>query len=104
LSSDDCRWRYDEEARLNNFNRHYHLAVHALASQDRWLRDYHTVSAPRENKKYRYYTRRDELTLAPDEVGTLISQREYRCPANRASLLARISLRRLLACGNKRHA
>ncbi|MDI5030335.1 type I-E CRISPR-associated protein Cas5/CasD, partial [Salmonella enterica subsp. enterica serovar Lubbock] len=32
-----------------------------------------------ENKKYRYYTRRDELTLAPDEVGTLISQREYRC-------------------------
>ncbi|WP_315850039.1 type I-E CRISPR-associated protein Cas5/CasD, partial [Salmonella enterica] len=31
------------------------------------------------NKKYRYYTRRDELTLAPDEVGTLISQREYRC-------------------------
>lgn len=42
--------RRDEEARLNNFNRHYHLAVHALASQDRWLRDYHTVSAPRENK------------------------------------------------------
>lgn len=82
--------RRDEEARLNNFNRHYHLAVHALASQDCWLRDYHTVSAPRENKKYRYYTRRDELTLAPDEVGTLISQR--------------ISLRRLLACGNKRHA
>ncbi len=71
--------RRDEEARLNNFNRHYHLAVHALASQDRWLRDYHTVSAPRENKKNRYYTRRDELTLAPDEVGTLISQREYRC-------------------------
>ncbi|EIN3199461.1 type I-E CRISPR-associated protein Cas5/CasD [Salmonella enterica] len=71
--------RRDEEERLNNFNQHYHLAVHALASQDRWLRDYHTVSAPRENKKYRYYTRRDELTLAPDEVGTLISQREYHC-------------------------
>ncbi|ECE6507619.1 type I-E CRISPR-associated protein Cas5/CasD [Salmonella enterica] len=71
--------RRDEEERLNNFNQHYHLAVHALASQDRWLRDYHTVSAPRENKKYRYYTRRDELTLAPDDVGTLISQREYHC-------------------------
>lgn len=71
--------RRDEEARLNTFNQHYFLAVHALAAQDRWLRDYHTVSAPRENKKYRYYTRRDELTLAPDEVGTLISQREYRC-------------------------
>ncbi|MEG3386555.1 hypothetical protein V5H41_20910, partial [Salmonella enterica] len=37
------------------------------------------VGAPRENKKYRYYTRRDELTLAPDEVGTLISQRYSRC-------------------------
>ncbi|MDU1517237.1 MAG: type I-E CRISPR-associated protein Cas5/CasD [Klebsiella michiganensis] len=71
--------RREEEDLLNNFNQHCHLAVHALASQDRWLRDYHTVSAPRENKKYRYYTRRDELTLAPDEVGTLISQREYRC-------------------------
>lgn len=71
--------RRDEEARLNNVNQHYHLAVHALASQDRWLRDYHTVSVPRENKKYRYVTRRDELTLASDEVGTLISQREYRC-------------------------
>ncbi|GLR08696.1 type I-E CRISPR-associated protein Cas5/CasD [Mixta theicola] len=69
----------DEEQKLNTFNQHYHLAVHALASQDRWLRDYHTVSAPRENKKYRYYTRRDELCLAPEEVGTLISQREYRC-------------------------
>lgn len=69
----------DEEALLNKVNRHYHVAVHALSSQERWLRDYHTVSAPRENKKYHYYTRRDELCLAPDEVGTLISQREYRC-------------------------
>jgi CRISPR system Cascade subunit CasD len=71
--------RREEEERLNAFNQHYHLAVHALATQERWLRDYHTVSAPRENKKLRYYTRRDELSLAPDEVGTLISQREYRC-------------------------
>ncbi|WP_312952661.1 type I-E CRISPR-associated protein Cas5/CasD [Superficieibacter sp.] len=71
--------RRDEEERLNNINQHYHLAVHALSAQDRWLRDYHTVSAPRENKKYRYYTRRDELCHAPDEVSTLISQREYRC-------------------------
>ncbi|RDT52826.1 type I-E CRISPR-associated protein Cas5/CasD [Escherichia coli] len=69
----------DEEEQLNKVNQHYHVAVHALASHDRWLRDYHTVSVPRENKKYRYYTRRDELCLAPDEVGTLISQREYRC-------------------------
>lgn len=71
--------RRDEEARLNAVNQHYHIAVHSLSSQERWLRDYHTVSAPRENKKYHYYTRRDELCLAPEETGTLISQREYRC-------------------------
>ncbi len=71
--------RREDEERLNDFNQNYHLAVHALATRERWLRDYHTVSAPRENKKLHYYTRRDELYLAPDEVGTLISQREYRC-------------------------
>lgn len=71
--------RRDEESRLAEFNDAYHIAVHVLSEKARWLRDYHTVSAPRENKKRHYYTRRDELTLAPDEVGTLISQREYRC-------------------------
>ncbi|WPM84290.1 type I-E CRISPR-associated protein Cas5/CasD [Apirhabdus apintestini] len=71
--------RRDEEERLNAFNQHYHLAIHDLATQTRWLRDYHTVSAPRENKKRRYYTRRDELCQAPEEVGTIVSQREYRC-------------------------
>lgn len=69
----------DDELRLNALNQHYHFAIHARASQPRWLRDFHTVQVPRENKKYRYFTRREELTLAPDEVGTLISQREYRC-------------------------
>ena len=71
--------RREEESRLAAFNEAYHTAVHVLSEKARWLRDYHTVSAPRENKKLNYYTRRDELTLAPDEVGTLISQREYRC-------------------------
>ncbi len=70
--------RRDEEERLTHFNQHYHLAVHSLSSRERWLRDYHTVSAPRESKKYRYHTRRDELCLAPGEVGTLISLRDYR--------------------------
>ncbi|WP_158781806.1 type I-E CRISPR-associated protein Cas5/CasD [Pantoea sp. BAV 3049] len=69
----------DEEERLSSFNQHYHLAVRPLSTGERWLRDYHTVSVPRENKKYRYYTRRDELCLAPDEVGTIVTQREYRC-------------------------
>ena len=69
----------DEEERLAEFNQHYHLAVHPLSVRERWLRDYHTVSVPRENKKHRYYTRRDELCRAPEEVGTVITQREYRC-------------------------
>lgn len=69
----------DEEERLALFNQHYHLAIRPLSSREGWLRDYHTVSVPRENKKYRYATRRDELLLAPEEVGTIVTQREYRC-------------------------
>lgn len=71
-----CR---EEEEALNNFNQRYHIAVRPLSSCERWLRDYHTVSMPRENKKYRYATRRDELRLAPDDIGTIVTQREYRC-------------------------
>lgn len=71
--------RRDNEEVLCQFNHHYHLAVRPLSSQERWLRDYHTVSVPRENKKRRDYTRRDELCLAPEDVGTIITQREYRC-------------------------
>ncbi|WP_034945718.1 type I-E CRISPR-associated protein Cas5/CasD [Erwinia oleae] len=71
--------RREEEERLALFNQHYHLALRPLSSVERWLRDYHTVSMPRENKKHRYVTRRDELRMAPAEVGTIITQREYRC-------------------------
>lgn len=68
-----------EEERLAAINQHYHLAIRPLSNRERWLRDYHTVSVPRENRKYRYHTRRDELCLAPEEVGTTVTQREYRC-------------------------
>lgn len=71
--------RRDNEEALCRFNQHYHLAIRPLSSQERWLRDYHTVSTPRENKKRCYYTRRDELCIAPEETGTLVTQREYRC-------------------------
>lgn len=71
----------EEEARLNQFNQHYYVAVRALSRQESWLRDYHTVMMPRENKKRTYATRRDELRLAPEEVGTIVTQREYRCDA-----------------------
>lgn len=71
--------RRDEEERLNLFNRDYHLAIRPLSAGEHWLRDYHTVSMPCENKKRFYYTRRDELTLGADGISTIVTQREYRC-------------------------
>lgn len=71
----------DEEQRLNLFNQHYYFAVHPLSDREQWLRDYHTIDVPKENRKRRYYTRKDELTLSPDDVGTQLSFREYRCDA-----------------------
>jgi len=72
--------REDEQCLLV-FNQHYHIAIRPLSSNEQWLRDYHTVQVPKENRKRRYYTRRDELTQAPEEVGTMITSREYRCDA-----------------------
>lgn len=69
--------RRDEEQRLNAFNQHYYFAVCPRFSQQTRLRDYHTVSMPRENRKRFYATRRDELLLAPQEVETVVTLREY---------------------------
>lgn len=74
--------RREEEARLNAFNAHYYFAVCPRPARQSWLRDYHTVSMPRENRKRVYPTRRDELLLAPEEVGTIVTQREYLCDAD----------------------
>ncbi|RJF55389.1 type I-E CRISPR-associated protein Cas5/CasD [Serratia inhibens] len=71
----------EREEYLNQFNQHYRFAVLPLSSREQWLRDYHTTQVPRENKKRRYFTRREELTQAPQEVGTMLSSREYRCDA-----------------------
>ncbi|HGM5270185.1 type I-E CRISPR-associated protein Cas5/CasD [Serratia nevei] len=71
----------DNEEELNQFNQHYRFAILPLSSHEQWLRDYHTTQVPRENKKRRYFTRREELTLAPQDVGTMLSSREYRCDA-----------------------
>lgn len=71
----------EQEERLNQFNRHYYFAVLPLSAREQWLRDYHTIDVPKENKKRTYYTRRDELTLSPQDVSTMLSSREYRCDA-----------------------
>lgn len=44
------------------------------------LRDYHTVQVGPQTRNLRYRTRRQELTLpAREQLGTLLSAREYRC-------------------------
>lgn len=71
----------EQEERLSQFNKHYHFAILPLSSREQWLRDYHTIEVPKENKKQIYYTRRDELTQNRDDLGTMITWREYRCDA-----------------------
>ncbi|HDS2558526.1 TPA: type I-E CRISPR-associated protein Cas5/CasD [Klebsiella aerogenes] len=67
--------RRDEEARLNEFNQHYSFLL--CASQDpRWARDYHTVQMPKEVRKARYFSRREELS-DPELLSALISRRDY---------------------------
>lgn len=45
------------------------------------LRDYHTVQVPDSTGKYQYATRRDELIMGKDRLGTMLTSREYRCDA-----------------------
>ena len=67
--------RRDEEARLNDFNQHYAFVL--CASHDpRWARDYHTVQMPKEVRKARYFSRRDELS-DPELLSALVSRRDY---------------------------
>lgn len=67
--------RRDEEARLSDFNRHYSFLL--CASQEpHWARDYHTVQMPREVRKARYFSRREELSN-PELLSALISKRDY---------------------------
>ncbi|PSJ46958.1 type I-E CRISPR-associated protein Cas5/CasD [Zobellella taiwanensis] len=72
--------RREEEATHLAFNRHYSMAT-AVWSKGQLLRDYHTVQAPDSVGKFRYRTRRDELTVGRDRLGTVLSSREYRTDA-----------------------
>ncbi|WMY75234.1 type I-E CRISPR-associated protein Cas5/CasD [Buttiauxella selenatireducens] len=71
----------EDEQQIQSFNQHYQFAIRPLSSREQWLRDYHTVQVPKENRKRRYYTRRDELILSSEEPGTMLTSREYRCDA-----------------------
>ena len=50
-------------------------------SEGTLLRDYHTAQAPRSIRNVTYRTRRDELVLGKELLGTILSSREYRSDA-----------------------
>ncbi|GAB3379692.1 type I-E CRISPR-associated protein Cas5/CasD [Spongiibacter taiwanensis] len=72
--------RREEESQHLRLNREYHMAS-ALFSQGSLLRDYHTVQAPDTVGKFTYRSRRDELVIGKDRLGTVLSSREYRSDA-----------------------
>jgi CRISPR system Cascade subunit CasD len=55
----------------------FHHAV-KLISSGLLLKDYHTAQAPDSVGKFKYRTRRDELTVGKERLGTILSSREYR--------------------------
>lgn len=72
--------RRDEEQRQAALASGYRFAVKVI-STGHPLRDYHTAQAPDSVGKFVYRTRRDELVLGKERLGTILSSREYRCDA-----------------------
>lgn len=50
-----------------------------LISPGIMVRDFHTAQTPANDKKVRFYSRRDELAMIPERIDTVLSRREYRC-------------------------
>ncbi|MDA8084372.1 MAG: type I-E CRISPR-associated protein Cas5/CasD [Nitrospiraceae bacterium] len=70
--------RRDEEQRQAALAAGYRFAVKVI-SAGHPLRDYHTAQAPDSVGKFVYRTRRDELVMGKERLGTVLSSREYRC-------------------------
>lgn len=71
--------RRDDEAEQRALCATYRFGV-KLHTPGHPLRDFHTVQVGPQIGKLRYRTRRQELTLpAREQLGTLLSAREYRC-------------------------
>lgn len=79
----------DDEVMQSRLQQGYSLAVEVL-STGQLLRDYHTAQVPDSVGKFTYRTRRDELILGKERLGTILSSREYRTDA-----LALVALRAL---------
>lgn len=70
--------RRDEEERQLALASGYQFAVKVLSTGS-LLRDYHTTQVPDSVGKFAYRTRRDELVIGKERLGTILSNREYRC-------------------------
>ncbi|MCX7093338.1 MAG: type I-E CRISPR-associated protein Cas5/CasD [Methylobacter sp.] len=70
----------DEEEKQQQLQQGYALAVELLTAGS-LLRDYHTTQVPDSVGKFTYRTRRDELILGKERLGTILSSREYRTDA-----------------------
>ncbi len=70
----------DDEEKQNKLQSGYCVAVEVF-STGQLLRDYHTTQVPDSIGKFKYRTRRDELVLGKERLGTILSSREYRSDA-----------------------
>lgn len=70
----------EEDEKHLALHRQYRMAV-AIPSEGQKMKDYHTVQVPDSVGKFRYRTRRDELILGKDRLGTVLSSREYHTDA-----------------------
>jgi len=71
--------RQDEE-RQRQLQEGYAFVVESFTA-GHLLRDYHTAQVPDAVGKFTYRTRRDEIILGKERLGTILSSREYRCDA-----------------------
>ncbi|OMH30527.1 type I-E CRISPR-associated protein Cas5/CasD [Motiliproteus sp. MSK22-1] len=69
--------RRDDERQQAMLSQNYRFAVKQL-SAGQLMRDYHTTQVPDSVGKYRYRTRRDEVVMGRNRLGTVLSTREYR--------------------------
>ncbi|MBT9100438.1 type I-E CRISPR-associated protein Cas5/CasD [Methylovulum psychrotolerans] len=71
--------RQDEEQQ-RQLQEGYAMAVESFTA-GHLLRDYHTAQVPDAVGKFIYRTRRDEIILGKERLGTILSSREYRTDA-----------------------
>lgn len=75
-------WKRDEEARHRDLATSVRFGVLTL-STGHFLRDYHTAQVPPASalKRRPSRTRRDELSVPKEDLGTILSARDYRIDA-----------------------